>query len=116
MWYLLHTIANRLSLCVLRIVPPFSTAISKGSWRRQGRLKQEIESGLWNQRRDNVPEPAREGSGARQSQVVGGERTRVALKAGESFKDCPDCPEMVVVPAGSFTMGSPESEPGREKQ
>ena len=24
----------------------------------------------------------------------------------ESFKDCPDCPEMVVVPAGSFTMGS----------
>ena len=30
------------------------------------------------------------------------------------FRDCPDCPEMVVVPAGSFTMGSPESEPQRE--
>jgi formylglycine-generating enzyme required for sulfatase activity len=26
---------------------------------------------------------------------------------------CPTCPEMIVVPAGSFTMGSPESEPGR---
>jgi formylglycine-generating enzyme required for sulfatase activity len=24
------------------------------------------------------------------------------------FKDCPDCPEMVVIPAGSFTMGSTE--------
>ena len=27
---------------------------------------------------------------------------------------CPVCPEMVVVPSGSFTMGSPPTEPGRE--
>jgi formylglycine-generating enzyme required for sulfatase activity/uncharacterized caspase-like protein len=33
----------------------------------------------------------------------------------ESFKDCPTCPEMVVVPAGTFTMGSPENEPERSK-
>jgi formylglycine-generating enzyme required for sulfatase activity len=26
--------------------------------------------------------------------------------AGKVFKDCADCPEMVVIPAGSFTMGS----------
>lgn len=32
----------------------------------------------------------------------------------ESFRDCPECPEMVVVPAGSFMMGSPESEAGRD--
>jgi formylglycine-generating enzyme required for sulfatase activity len=32
---------------------------------------------------------------------------------GQTFADCEECPEMVVVPAGSFTMGSPESEPGR---
>ncbi len=27
-------------------------------------------------------------------------------KAGTTFRDCPDCPEMVVIPAGSFDMGS----------
>ena len=32
---------------------------------------------------------------------------------GKVFQDCPECPEMVVVPAGSFTMGSPSSEEGR---
>ena len=29
-----------------------------------------------------------------------------AGKPGKIFRDCPDCPEMVVLPAGSFTMGS----------
>jgi hypothetical protein len=40
--------------------------------------------------------------------------------SGQSFRDrlangqpCPMCPEMVVAPAGTFTMGSPPSEPGR---
>jgi formylglycine-generating enzyme required for sulfatase activity len=28
------------------------------------------------------------------------------VKPGQVFKDCADCPEMVVVPTGSFTMGS----------
>ncbi len=28
------------------------------------------------------------------------------LKPGDAFKECSDCPEMVVVPAGRFTMGS----------
>jgi Putative peptidoglycan binding domain len=32
---------------------------------------------------------------------------------GEEFRDCPECPEMVVVPAGGFRMGSPLDEPGR---
>jgi formylglycine-generating enzyme required for sulfatase activity len=32
---------------------------------------------------------------------------------GTVFRDCPDCPEMVVVPAGSFMMGSPANEEGR---
>jgi len=30
-----------------------------------------------------------------------------ALKPKDSFRECDVCPEMVVVPAGTFTMGSP---------
>jgi formylglycine-generating enzyme required for sulfatase activity len=38
-----------------------------------------------------------------------------ALKPGDSFKECAkNCPEMVVVPVGKFSMGSPASEPGHE--
>jgi len=36
-----------------------------------------------------------------------------ALKPGDVFKECDMCPELVVVPTGSFTMGSPASEKGR---
>lgn len=32
-----------------------------------------------------------------------------ALKPGNVFRECDDCPEMVVVPAGTFTMGAPET-------
>ncbi len=35
-------------------------------------------------------------------------------EVGEIFRDCAECPEMVVVPSGSFTMGSPNSEDGRD--
>ncbi len=38
------------------------------------------------------------------SRGEGGDR-----RVGEHFSDCAACPEMVVVPAGSFMMGSPES-------
>jgi formylglycine-generating enzyme required for sulfatase activity len=31
--------------------------------------------------------------------------------SGQSFRDCPDCPDMVVLPAGSFEMGAAENEP-----
>lgn len=32
------------------------------------------------------------------------------LKPGQVFRDCADCPEMVVIPGGRFTMGSTVSE------
>lgn len=44
---------------------------------------------------DAVPEPA------------------VNVQAGRVFQDCPDCPEMVEIPGGSFTMGSTEDETWR---
>jgi formylglycine-generating enzyme required for sulfatase activity len=40
--------------------------------------------------------------------------TEQALKPGRSFRECAnDCPEMIVVPAGEFLMGSPPTEAGR---
>ena len=35
-------------------------------------------------------------------------------KAGDRFRDCAECPEMVVIPAGSYQMGSPSYEQGRQ--
>jgi formylglycine-generating enzyme required for sulfatase activity len=35
------------------------------------------------------------------------------LKPKDDFKECAQCPEIEVVPAGSFVMGSPDSEEGR---
>ncbi len=38
-----------------------------------------------------------------------------AHKAGQTFKECRNCPEMVVIPSGSFMMGSPADEPDRRE-
>jgi formylglycine-generating enzyme required for sulfatase activity len=38
-----------------------------------------------------------------------------AAEPGSEFKECASgCPVMIVIPAGKFTMGSPENEPDRE--
>lgn len=36
----------------------------------------------------------------------------LTLRPGKTFRDCEGCPEMVVVPAGSFWQGSAEGAPG----
>jgi formylglycine-generating enzyme required for sulfatase activity len=36
-----------------------------------------------------------------------------ALKSGDIFMECSNCPEMIVVPKGEFMMGSPETEATR---
>jgi formylglycine-generating enzyme required for sulfatase activity len=40
----------------------------------------------------------------------------LGLKPGSSFTECPNCPEMVVVPAGKFMMGTPEDRPAPDSQ
>ena len=39
-----------------------------------------------------------------------------AVGSGQSFRDCSDCPEMVVVPAGSFIMGSSDADTARDME
>jgi sulfatase modifying factor 1 len=43
------------------------------------------------------------------------ESTSKLLRTVAKFKDCAVCPEMVVIPAGTFDMGSPISEQGRQE-
>ena len=43
---------------------------------------------------------------AAEGEVAVSKKAGNGMKPGEVFKDCPDCPEMVVIPAGSFDMGS----------
>ena len=39
--------------------------------------------------------------------------TIVGSQSQDSFKDCGNCPEMIVVPAGTFRMGSAAGENGQ---
>jgi formylglycine-generating enzyme required for sulfatase activity len=37
-------------------------------------------------------------------------------RSGQVFKDCPECPVMVVIPAGTFVMGSREQEGSKREE
>ena len=45
--------------------------------------------------------------------AVAGSTEKASMTVTKSFRDCPQCPEMVIVPWGNFELGSPESEVGR---
>ncbi len=45
--------------------------------------------------------------------AIAARRQTETKQPGEVFRDCPQCPELVVLPAGAFKMGSPASEAER---
>ena len=52
---------------------------------------------------------------AREAERQRQEAVRKRPQPGETFRDCPTCPELMVVPAGTFLMGSPSYEAGRNE-
>ncbi len=66
------------------------------------------------------PEEELNALGLRPVQLTNAQRKRLAisplpqkLRPGTTYQQCADCPSMVVVPSGSYIMGSPEDEIGR---
>ena len=57
-------------------------------------------------------EQGRQEAGSTRLAAAESER-RQEQRVGRSFRDCAKCPQMVVVPSGSFTMGSLSGEEGR---
>ena len=70
----------------------------------EGRLS---ESRQAEQRRQEEAEKARQAAEE-------AEKRRQEQRVGRTFRDCVECPQMVVVPSGSFTMGSPSNEAGHD--
>ena len=62
---------------------------------------------------DRQAEAEAERERQRQQRDAEAERQRRERQPGARLRDCEACPELVVVPSGSFTMGSPDSEWGR---
>lgn len=54
---------------------------------------------------DDPPSPARLPTVS--ATHVSAQRPLEARSSGKRFRDCADCPDMIVIPAGEYTMGSP---------
>ena len=79
--------------------------------RQQREAEAEAERDKQRQQREVEAEAQRERQ--RQRSEAEAERQKREGQPGARLRDCEACPELVVVPAGSFMMGSPDSEWGR---
>jgi formylglycine-generating enzyme required for sulfatase activity len=90
-------------LSLLDLVSIYRRYLFGGWW------KQEFFGGWWNWIRNMRPYRV-----ANVDPYVLKPEAELALRPGDVFRECAkDCPEMVVVPAGEFMMGSPANEKGR---
>ena len=79
--------------------------------RQQREAEAEAQRERERQRRESEAEEERERqSRRREAEALRQKRER---QPGARLRDCEACPELVVVPAGTFMMGSPDSEWGR---
>ena len=69
----------------------------------------------WNGARANTCDPAA-GLVERQRYLAASAASRPSTAVVGAVRNCSDCPQMVSIPAGSFIMGSPESEVGHREQ
>ena len=83
--------------------------------RERLRLEREAEAEIERERLRQQAEAEAEAERERQRQqrAAEAELQRLERQPGAHLRDCETCPQLVVVPAGSFMMGSPDSEWGR---
>ncbi|MDE0204439.1 MAG: SUMF1/EgtB/PvdO family nonheme iron enzyme [Candidatus Tectomicrobia bacterium] len=81
--------------------------------RQREQREAEAEAERERQRQEREAEEETERERQSQQREAEAERRRRDRQPGARLRDCETCPQLVVVPAGSFTMGSPDSEWGR---
>ena len=117
-----HKIATAgLGSIIRRYVSKFESALSRKDFDKAGEYVSRIR--MVHADAPGLSNLEKRLSAARQAELrrQEAESARLAVEAerlqeqrvGRRFRDCNECPEMVVVPSGSFTMGSLSGEEGR---
>ena len=93
------------------------TSLGEDVGRADGVFGRRTRAGILSyQKKKGLPETGRLTAELRDALVALGKahaKERDNRKPGRKFRDCEGCPEMVVIPSGSFEMGSPSGEEGR---